>query len=325
MPTDPYPGFHGATRLEEDENLQELLEELASGLTELVNFGTHVFGWCYEETQKPMYDDEVAPLMLQFRHLLEMTDAVQVLVAGGVVHPAKLQLRSALEAVLGMKYIIDGSLEKRSHAFLVCHLHKKKKFYQRMNRDTQLGKQFASAFDDDDLESISIEEDIDLEEAKESTEEILKSERYKHAEEAYQRRRERSSGSITWYELYGGPETIEQLAQEVNMEDFYKVFYRHWSKYSHAENLLQGGLYRGDDHAYLAGLRIPTWVSTVVTMTTVLSLRAYQLMMGYLVPGKRDRFKRWYMEEFVQFHKRIAGSEQLIKIAERGAPERLDW
>lgn len=316
MPTDPYPGFHGAASLEEDEDLQELLEELASGLTELVNFGTHVFGWCYEETQKSMYGDEVVPLILQFRHLLEMTDAVQVLVARGVVHPAKLQLRSALEAVLGMRYIIEGSLEKRSHAFLVCHLHKKKKSYQRMDPSTQLGKQFASAFDDDELESLSIEEEIDLEAAKESVEEMLKSDRYKRAEEAYQSRPEKGSGAITWYELDDGPETIEQLAREVDMEGLYKVFYRHWSKYSHAENLMRSGLHRGDDHEYLAGLRIPTWASTVVTMSSTLSLRAYREMVNYLVPGKRDRLEQWYMEKFAQFHKGIASSEQLTKIAE---------
>lgn len=323
MSTDPYSGFQGATHLKEDKDLQELLDKLASGLTELVNFGTHVFGWCYEETQKSTHGDEVAPLILQFRHLLEMTDAVQVSVSKGAVHPAKLQLRSALEAVLSIKYIvlsikyiIDGSLEKRSHAFLVCHLHKKKKFYQRMDPSTQLGKQFASAFDDDELESLSIEDNIDLEAAKDSVEEVLDSEQYEHAEKAYQRCRKKGSGAIAWYELYDGPQGIEELAREVGLENLYKVCYRDWSRYSHAENLMQGALYRDSDHEYLAGLRTPTRVSTVVMMTSNLSLLAYPEMVDYFVPGKRDRFQQWYTEEYAQFHMGVTNSGQLIKIAD---------
>jgi hypothetical protein len=317
MPTDPNPDLHSGHRIEENDELRDLLKTFAEGLEEIVNFGTNVLRQCHEETQKSMYGVEVAPLILQFRHVLEMTDAVRLLISEGATHPAKLQLRSALEALLGIKYIVEGSLERRAHAFIVCHLHKKRKNYRRFDPDTQMGAEFKSAFDEAGFEFPPVDEVADWEERRESINEIIEKEQFDKAEQEYQRLRDRGSGAIDWYELNNGPSSIEKLAQEVGMDGYYQLFYRHWSAYSHASNLLQSGLLRGEKNQYLAALRTPERPSTTYLMSSTLALQAIRVIVDYFLPGKKRRMEKWYAEEIADFNQEVASSGQMVNFTEQ--------
>lgn len=131
-------------RSDDNEELRQILEKLAGGIEETVNFGTHVFAWCNEGAAG--HSDEMAPLILSLRHVLQMFDAVSILIREGAIEPCNHHLRSAFESVLTIKYILQQNLEKRAMAFMVWHVHQRKKIYKNMTQKLKWGSSSRQAW-----------------------------------------------------------------------------------------------------------------------------------------------------------------------------------
>ena len=93
-----------------------------------------------------------SPILLLVRHVIESLDGVAILVSKGGSHPCQPLLRSALEAVLGVLYILEKDTKQRALAYQVAHAHKKIKLYDRLDPTTQVGKELRKLLDGDMME-----------------------------------------------------------------------------------------------------------------------------------------------------------------------------
>jgi len=311
MSTRPREEVLGRERFDDHEELRSLLERLAGGVEETVNFGTQVFAWCNEGAAG--HSDEVAPLILSLRHALQMFDAISVLIKEGVVEPCNHHLRSAFESVLTIEYILEGSLEKRAMAFMVWHVHQRKKLYNKYDPQTEMGKQLVASLEGSPVENVSVEEEFDLEAAQENLDSLLKKEKYQEAEAEYQRLRDRGKRNPDWYEFYGGPRSIEQLAREVDKEHWYQVVYRQWSRSVHATNIITGNLLSAEDGTAIPSLRQPFEVESKVSFCITLAIQVYRSMIEELAPERKKVFKKWYTREIRDFYQTVSENTLISK------------
>jgi hypothetical protein len=91
-------------------------------LEEIVNYGAAAFARCMT-TARDRGPHRYVPLFLLL-HAMEMIDAAQVLISEAVVVPARIQLRSAFEAILAIDYILSGDTARQAYAWLVDDAHR---------------------------------------------------------------------------------------------------------------------------------------------------------------------------------------------------------
>src|SRR5437867_3977639 len=104
MPTEPLDDLLSRELAKEDATQ---INSIASPLLiELVNYATQMIGRCAPLCSRESSQD--IPLILLYRHLTEMVDGVQVLLADSSPVPAFLLVRSAFEALLAMDYILEA-------------------------------------------------------------------------------------------------------------------------------------------------------------------------------------------------------------------------
>jgi len=90
--------------------------ELARVIHDANQLVIEVFNVLKTQPNKEPQHNHVAVLLLT-RHAMEMVDGVGVLVEKGCAEPCKNLLRSALEAALGVLYIIEGDSARRNLAY----------------------------------------------------------------------------------------------------------------------------------------------------------------------------------------------------------------
>src|SRR2546426_959083 len=119
--TDPVEGF--LTRKLPDE-VARFLGGLADLLDSTITFGSHAFVFCDKGTSQ-LSGHHHASMLLLYRHVLEMIDGVSVLVRQAAIDPCQPLLRSALEASMGIEYMLEKDTEQRALAYQVAHIRKR--------------------------------------------------------------------------------------------------------------------------------------------------------------------------------------------------------
>jgi len=109
---------------------KELIDIASPLLQELVNFSTNAFARC-ASSSKGKVDEDLAVLIL-YLHIIEMTDAIEVLVSQSCPAPAQTLLRSSFEATIYIEYILETETEyiARSLAWLVGYVHSRLNAYR---------------------------------------------------------------------------------------------------------------------------------------------------------------------------------------------------
>lgn len=260
-------------------------------LVELVNFGTNALVRC-SDSAKGGRDEDVAPLSL-YRHLLEMTDGIQVLLEESCPTPAIPALRSAFEAFLSIEYILEDDSEyvNRSLAWLVGYVHQRLKSYQRLDPATNRGTAFQRLANKDSVASdIKMPTVKDAKRAAANLQDYLKKPHVRHIESEYNRlRRPR------WHQLFDGPPNLQALAERLNRGAQYEILYRQWSRTTHSQDLQAFLDKTNEGEAAIARLRNPDKIGQVATFAANFALGGTRMIVRKFRPG--EDLSRWYKRE----------------------------
>jgi len=118
---------------------REIISIASPLLQELVNYATNALARCANAKNRKV-DEDLAILVL-YRHIIELTDGIEVLVSESSPVPAIPLVRSSFEALLAMEYILENGqeYERRSLSWLVGYVHKRLDLYDRLDPSTQKG------------------------------------------------------------------------------------------------------------------------------------------------------------------------------------------
>src|ERR1700730_4042049 len=144
MPTDP---FKQLFYLElSTAAAKDRIDPAVTLLEEIRNYGHMLFARC---AYRPEGGDENIAILFVYYHLLEMLDAVGVLVAESAPVPAELQVRAIFEALLALSYILKTDTARRGHAYLVSAFADRIRFYETLDLSTKAGQRYRQAIASD--------------------------------------------------------------------------------------------------------------------------------------------------------------------------------
>jgi hypothetical protein len=267
------------------------LEKMSNILDRAIDFGTHLLQW---KSEKPELREENLVPILFFRNILETADAISILIKSSSVDPAKNLIRTLLENVFALEYLLETKSKERSLAYIVWLAHNDLKFCEKMDSETQRGKQFTSEIGKDKIVSKinSQEEQIAL--AKQNSEELLKLTIYAPIEAEYQRtiavRR-----NPNWFTLFDGPSDIEKLAKHLNHHALYEVVYRSLSNNVHGNDVFKSKLLKGENgNTDIIQIRYPKDAQSVIVQAINFLLLIYMEILKKELPERRVEFNIWY-------------------------------
>jgi hypothetical protein len=148
------------------------------------------------------------------RHVAEEVDAASILVKEGCAEPCKAHLRSAFEADLGIRYVLETDCEQRALAYHVKEARERLRANDKYDERTTAGQRIREAVKDDPLGTDVLaslpEYDFDTENAE--LRNMLGQPPYDVINAEWEAR----GKNAAWHALFGGPRTIRDLAYHLN-------------------------------------------------------------------------------------------------------------
>jgi hypothetical protein len=112
----------------------------------------------------------------------------------------------------------------------------------------------------------------------------------------YERVREESGRHPDFYSLWGGPKSLELLADTVGRAGQYEFLYRFWSKTTHALDLARQ-LRAVDGQPAVQRLRAAEDLRQVYSLAISFGLAGMRTVLTHYRPGELDGwFPKWYVE-----------------------------
>ncbi len=293
----------------DNKEVEELLDQFANAIREAVNYSTHVFKWCAEIPG----DDTFLPVFLSFRHVIGLLDAVSILIKSACVDPCELLLRGVLESSFNILYILQENTNRRAMCFLVWYFNERLKLYEIVDPTTPSGRQFQTAIRKDRLVGqMKITEFDNLAERKDNLKRLLNKPLYRDIEEEYQK----SRGCVKhWYSLFGGPKTLEQLANELELSGLYNVLYRSWSGAAHGVEIIEGKVSSAETgETLITQIRNIEGAQRVTSISLSLIIEILKNIIGHYRPDKNSDVGQWYFLKLRDFYHKISSGKQLIAV-----------
>ena len=264
--------------------------ELASGvLQELVNYASNALVRC-ATSAKGEENEDLAVLSL-YRHIMEMTDGVEVLISESCVTPAVPLIRSSFEAVVSMEYILqdDAQYVARSLAWLVDYVHQRLDLYQLVDRSTTRGQEYHRTLSQDKtVQTIPALPQEEVSQAIGNLQDLLAKPQFAGIDKDFAQLK----GQKAWCRLYGGPKNLRELAHRVRRGAQYDFLYRNWCRVSHAHDFAPFLARTADGPGAIRGIRDPSDLNTVASFAATFMLGATRVLIGKFHPGEDTR--TWY-------------------------------
>lgn len=282
MPTEPLESilYRDLSKVE-----AKPITEIASPLLqELVNYSTNALMRCTTSATGGV-DEDLAVLAL-YRHMIEMMDAIEVLISQSCAIPAIPLVRSSFEALLSVEYLLESDHDyvQRSLSWLVGYVHQRLDMYERLDSSTGKGEESKRSFDaDETLSNVPLPPVEEVQKARARLQSLLAKPHLQPIKTEFKRHK----GRPNWYQLFNGPSNLRALAQHLNRGAQYDFLYRYWSRIIHAQDLLS---FIEDGR-----LRDPSQLKGVAMFASSFLLRATRLALQKFRPG--EDIAPWYKRE----------------------------
>lgn len=204
-------------------------------LVDMVNYGSNLIVRAFDSSKKGLED--VIVIVVLFKQVVSMLDAVEVLASQGIVQPAFLQVRSAFEASLYIDWILKSESKKKAEYYYVSNLRNTRVWALRCLEGTKENLDLLKFMADlrDKLEPRLVTRELEELAKKQlpEIERILKQDSFCEINSEFERRRIKKTGAdIYWYRFFG-IESIMKLAEDVGRLPEYFLYYLRGSELMH--------------------------------------------------------------------------------------------
>jgi len=275
--------------------LENELNRITEGLEEAVNFGTQILN----KGMKKGGTEADLPAVLFLRNMLENIDAITVLIRNGVIEPCNNLLRTALENLFSLEYLLadSGKITERSRSFLVWNFVTQEKWLSKADIGTPAYKEMEAKFKKDRLMKSAFPYFIDADDlGKEMSQKIFSLPGYQEVKQEYDRTK-KIKKNPAWYSLYDGPGNLEQVASLLDLPALYEVLYRGWSPTTHGNNILQGKIeISKEGFAKIAPLRDPYPAASIAQHCMNICILSFRAFISWKVPEMGKEYDKWYQQ-----------------------------
>lgn len=277
---------------------KDLIDVASPLLVEVVNHATLAFQRCQvsigqgpDAEQGKDEGQHVAPFIL-YRHIIEITDSVEVLISNACSEPTVPLLRGILEALLSLDYMLKEDYTRRSLCWLCSYVHKRIEAYELLDPSTTRGQRFKTILEDEGDMAVP---DLGLSANADKMRRMLTSD-LSSIEAEYQNQKRLQRKSIpNWYSLYGGPKNLYELAVHIGKGGYYETLYRGWSSMLHATDASRYLTTTTKGQAGFHPIRYPASLKDYAWLAGSFLMMATSLMIQKFRPG--EDLSRWYKAE----------------------------
>ena len=280
------------------EKAEATLLPFADGIRECVNFGTHIMKWCAES--KAWKDERILPVLLSFRHALELLDSVSILIRFGLADPCKILLRCLFETCMAIEYILQEDTERRSMSFLVWHIRRKIKTWMQNLSDSKEQKQICALLKKDSIAyNFKIPSINDVSQRISKLEAMLDDPLYQEAVKEYDRiRTKEKKHPKYWFNLFDGPKNTIELANHLDHPGLYEILYRSWSGPIHGTGIIDENIrFESDGCPSVIQIRWSSYAPCATSLAIGFALLLFQKMIDFHTPDKKPELEKWHSEE----------------------------
>jgi hypothetical protein len=258
-----------------------------------------VLAWdIVQEAAAPTTEEYHTPILMLVHHAIESLDGVSILVSKGGSHPCQPLLRSALEAVLGVLYILEKDTKQRALAYQVAHAHKKIKLYDRLDPTTQAGKELRKLLAGDMMEGFfNALPFLNYPKMIANLQAMLVKPDFQPIEAEWQRLKAlNKKRDPEWYSLFGGPRNVRELAVHLGMAGMYEFLYRFWSESVHAGMAMEAIGTKGGA-TVIRPIRHPEQLQSAVQHAAAFALLLTKRLVDVYAPAKWPQLQARYKEK----------------------------
>jgi len=266
-----------------------IIEIASDVLQELVNFGSNAFVRC--ATSSAGSENEDLAILSLYRHIMEMTDGVEVLVSQSCATPAIPLIRSSFESLISMIYIVeeDSKYLDRSLAWLIDYLHQRLATYESLDPSTSKGEDFQKSMKlDDTAKTLQLPPQADVSNAIKNLQSLLAKPQFHKLNQDFVSLK----GKKEWYRLYGGPDNVRELARHVGKIVQYDFLYRYWSRVSHGHDFTPFIVKTPDGDSGIRGIRDASELKSVANFAATFMLNATRILIKKFRPD--EDIRTWY-------------------------------
>jgi hypothetical protein len=244
-----------------------------------------------------------------YRHMIEMTDGIEVLVRQSAITPAIPLVRSSFEAWLALTYILEDSAQYRTRAlsWIAHYALVRREGHRRMDRTRPENVEFEADRRDDLIgDKVADVKHEDIQRAIRNMDEMLDDETLSPFRDAFERIRGNGRRrTVFWAELHGGPGSVYRLAKHLRHGLKYHLLYGDWSMTGHAGDFSHFFVPAGDK-AGIRPLRRPDELRGVGGDAAAFLLDATRIMLNHFRHGE-DSYGRWYVANVQALFRAVRG------------------
>ncbi|TKJ40630.1 hypothetical protein CEE37_06605 [candidate division LCP-89 bacterium B3_LCP] len=271
-------------RVAENADQLHILSDL---FKKMVNYSTHALGRSMKSSRdKPR---ESTLILLFYRHIFEMLDAIEVLVAQSVFNPNSLLVRSSSEALLYMHYIVEKDTIRRARSFVYVKGLEKLRWKKMFKNGSEERKRIIKELKKDSsfVGKTGIPKFTDAPNRVKDDEEYLNSDYFKEIRSEYKK-----SKCKRWHALFSGYNDLEILARKLGRIGIYEFYYRRYSEAMHAENILKSINEGEDGMLSIKPLRLADEAEDLVIFGVYVWYEATKLLLEYFRPQEVSKYEQ---------------------------------
>ncbi len=261
-------------------------------LRQVIDEGVAVFERC---NQSAPDGDVNLGVLFPFQHILEMADGAQILLAESGVTASQPVLRSAFEALVGLKYVLSNNTEVKALCYVVADLKDRIRWYDSMDPTTDHGRRYREDVGIENKPGFPIPAIDDVRRARSQLEGLLLQPPYREHADEYDRLLRARKRRPHWYSLYDGPASFRELTSVTGDLDDFVILYGQWSKTTHAVDLARQ-LGREGGVATIQIIRAPDGIEQRYLFAIYFVLEATRRVLQHYRPGELERYARWYKQ-----------------------------
>ena len=271
-------------------------------------------------------DDFVDTVIVLFiRKIMEQLDSINFLYSVSLFEPAQIILRSLIENIVGLEFILKDDTQKRAAAYYLEHHYQeldKSEIY--FNAESEYGKLIIAQKGKDEFDNDCKK----LEKKRQALERLIKSKtvfqetdiaRKEKLDAKKKQSRKKKKVYIQWYEVCSNITNIYGLMKETGYEKYYDAIYGGLSFESHGLNATMG--LNVDEVGYsLKWIRNPEGGGSTFGLACSFSVGLLHKIYQYLGDGENEiaEFKAFF-KDFVKKRDIASHNLDMIRSASHGS------
>jgi len=285
--------------IESDEKVKLILEQSSAVLESLIiKFGEVQNELTYGIVKNDDFVDTVVILFI--RKIMEQLDAINVLYSSCLFSPAEVLLRSLLENVVELQFILKEDTKKRAAAYFLEHQYEEiEKANRYFNGQTKNGKEMLN---DIGSEKFQLYHEV-CEKKRAALNRIIKSnDVFKEIDTARKKKIQSKKSNrikhphVQWYEVCSNVTNFHGMMNETGFGKYYDSLYNGLSLETHGLTAATA-MHYDDDSFMLKWIRNPTDGGTTLSLACSFSIRTLEKLYLYLGDGldEQAEFKTFFI------------------------------